>query len=171
MVSCMTACPFRRCNLQAPLGSGLTPVAVFCRPSRHRIRDAARARMLFCALAGVSRALRLASPPAYYLSSLAGLSNSAGKARRTLQLPRRCGAISFTRKRESRCAAQAQSRCGAQPQSRSSYPRPSSPCGLRRGKQRTISQISSAVASRRKTALQAVDKFYRHASKAELSLW
>jgi hypothetical protein len=38
--------------------------------------------------------------------------------RQALQLSRDSGTISFTRKRESRCAAQAQSRCGEQAQSR-----------------------------------------------------
>ena len=37
-----------------------------------------RAQISFFRLAGVPRALRLAPPPAYYLSSLAGLLNSAG---------------------------------------------------------------------------------------------
>ena len=36
------------------LGSGLTTGAVICRPPRHRIRDAARARIIFLCLPGVT---------------------------------------------------------------------------------------------------------------------
>ena len=36
-----------------PPRSGLTPIALLCRPLRHRIRDAARAQILFLCLPGV----------------------------------------------------------------------------------------------------------------------
>ena len=88
------------CNLvyfpHSALCSGLTLSAVFCRPQRHRICDAARARIIFFALAGVSLALRLASLPRRsplgrrrdHRATIChprkrGFSNSAGCARRT----------------------------------------------------------------------------------------
>ena len=36
-------------------GYGLTPIAIICRPPRHRIRDAARARIVFIAYPGFRR--------------------------------------------------------------------------------------------------------------------
>ena len=58
------------------LGSVLTTGAVICRPPRHRIRDAARARIIFLCLPGVTA--RCAFTTGLLSGVPPGLSNSAG---------------------------------------------------------------------------------------------
>ena len=67
------------CKNKPPDGSGLTTGAVLCRPLRHRIRDAARARILFLCLPGVTA--RCAFTTGLLSGVPTGLSNSAGYAR------------------------------------------------------------------------------------------